>query len=99
MGNMMGKNIFESLFGKKAPSSGTIARDRLRFVIAQDRATIPEHVMEELRAELLKVIARYIDIDQENLGLDMARDDDGGFILRADIPVRRVRSVSEQNVR
>ena len=87
----MGKNIFETLFGKKTQNSGATARDRLMVVVAQDRATIPEHVMEQLRAELLQVISKFVDIDPDHLGLEMEREGTA-FVLRADIPVRRVRS-------
>jgi cell division topological specificity factor len=93
---IMGKNIFASLFGNKTPNSGTVAKDRLRFVIAQDRATIPEAMMEQIRVEILQVLSKYIDIDQDHLGLEMEREG-SAFMLRADIPVRRVRSNPNEN--
>jgi cell division topological specificity factor len=87
----MGKNIFASLFGSRTQQSGVTAKDRLTLVVAQDRATIPEALMEQLRAEILQVLSKYIDIDQDHLGLEMEREG-SAFMLRADIPVRRVRS-------
>jgi len=61
----------------------------------QDRATIPGPMMEKLRGELLAVLSRYVEIDDDDLAFSIERDDEAGgtgVALVANIPIRRVRT-------
>lgn len=83
-------SLIERLFGRHE-SSRTVARDRLKLVLMQDRATIPAPMLEEMRRELLAVLSKYVEIDESDLDLQMERDADA-VALVANIPIRRVRT-------
>jgi cell division topological specificity factor len=84
-------SFFERLFGKQEKTAKTVAKDRLRMVLIQDRASIPAPLMEEMRREILAVVRRYADIDERELDLSVEREGEA-VALTANIPIRRVRT-------
>ena len=54
-------------FGKKDKNSGAIANNRLKVVITQDRASISQDVLNELKMDLLDVFKKYLVIDEDRL--------------------------------
>lgn len=53
--------FFKSLFPRER--SGATARERLRLVLLSDHLALAPDVVEALKADLLEVISRYVDID------------------------------------
>ncbi|MDF1880371.1 cell division topological specificity factor MinE [Sulfurimonas sp. MAG313] len=51
-------SLFESLFGKKE-TSASVARDRLKLVLAHERASNALPYMEEMKTDILEVIKKY----------------------------------------
>ncbi len=84
-------SFFERLFGKPEKPAKTVAKDRLRMVLLQDRASIPAPLMEKMRAEIFAVLRRYIEIDERELDLSVEREGEA-VALTANIPIRRVRT-------
>lgn len=84
-------SFFERLFGKPEKTAKTVAKDRLRMVLIQDRASIPAPLMEQMRREILAVVRRYADIDERELDLSVEREGEA-VALTANIPIRRVRT-------
>ncbi|MBC7809024.1 MAG: cell division topological specificity factor MinE [Akkermansiaceae bacterium] len=84
-------SFFERLFGKQEKTAKTVAKDRLRMVLIQDRASIPAPLMEQMRREILAVVRRYAEIDERELDLSVEREGEA-VALTANIPIRRVRS-------
>ena len=78
------------IFGKSEKSSREIARDRLKVVLIHDRANISPEVMEHLRDDIIKVISNYMEINQHDMEISLA-DDDDSVALVANIPVSRMR--------
>ena len=78
------------IFGKSEKSSREIARDRLKVVLIHDRANISPEVMEHLRDDIIKVISNYMEINQNDMEISLA-DDDDSVALVANIPVSRMR--------
>ncbi len=54
-------SIFTSLFGKKS-SSANVARDRLKLVLAHERASNALPYMDEMKAEIMEVIKKYTQV-------------------------------------
>ena len=54
-------DFFKSFFPQE--KSGKTARERLRLVLLSDHIALAPEVIAALKAELLEVIARYVDID------------------------------------
>ena len=77
------------IFGKKE-QSGKIARDRLKVVLIHDRANISPEVMENLKNDIIKVISNYMEINQQEMDISLA-DDDDSVALVANIPVSRMK--------
>lgn len=84
--------LLERLFGRQVvASSKAMAKDRLRLVLMHDRADIPAPLMEQLRRELIELLNKYVEIDQE--ALDVALESDHSTVaLIANIPIKRVKA-------
>ena len=85
-------SVLSRFFGKEEESkqSRSLAKERLRLVLVHDRLDVSEDMMENLRNDLIAVIGKYMEIDQEALDVSLARDD-GSVALIANIPVKNVR--------
>lgn len=77
------------IFGKKE-ETGKIARDRLKVVLIHDRANISPEVMDNLKNDIIKVISNYMEINQHDMEINLANDDDS-VALVANIPVSRMK--------
>ncbi len=82
--------FLDKLFGRQNDSARSAAKDRLKLVLMHDRADIPAPMMEQMRAELLQVLSKYVEIDQSLLEVSLERSE-GTVALLANIPIRRVR--------
>ncbi len=67
--------MFDFLKAKK--NTASIAKDRLRIIIAQERSTLggPDY-LPLLRRELLEVIRKYVNVDAEAVKVDVVKDGD-----------------------
>ena len=74
---------------KKRNNSAAIARDRLSVLIASDRHfdSGSTSFLPQMREEILAVIAKYIDIDRNEVKVMMERND-GIDMLEIDIPLK-----------
>lgn len=77
-------------FGKKE-NSGSIASNRLKVVITQDRASISQDVLSELKVDLLEVFKKYLIIDEEGLECLMKTEEERNVGLSISIPVKKVK--------
>ncbi|MDR1150444.1 MAG: cell division topological specificity factor MinE [Clostridiales bacterium] len=77
--------------------SGGIAKNRLKFVLIQDRATCSDKLLERIKNGILEVLARYIDIDNEELDIQISRDKSENnqdlSILCANIPIKNIKKI------
>jgi len=80
--------FFQRFFRKE--TSREVARDRLRLVLIQDRASVTPDLIEAIRGELITVISRYMVIDVEGIEMGLERKD-GAVALAANIPVIRIK--------
>ena len=81
----------------KARGSAPVARERLQILLAHERTALgPRDLVAILREDLLKTIARHIEIDPEKLKVTMDRT--GAFStleIDVEIPVDKVEAVSK----
>jgi len=69
-------SLFSSLFGKKE-TSASVARDRLKLVLAHERASNALPYMEEMKSEIMEVIKKYTKVkdihisSQNNQNIDV----------------------------
>lgn len=93
----MGFLDMNALFGKKNKSS-SVAKDRLKLVLIHDRMNCSTELLEMMRADILEVISKYVDIDTEELNIEIANMEyeQGGKkspVLSANIPIRNLKKV------
>jgi cell division topological specificity factor len=81
--------FFKALFGRE--SSGTTARERLRLVLLSDHLALAPDVVDALKAELLTVIARYVDIDPEMAEVTFEQRE-RELAMLASVPIKSVRT-------
>ena len=65
--------LFDFLKAKK--NTASIAKDRLRIIIAQERSTLggPDY-LPLLRRELLEVIRKYVNVDVDAVKVDLVKE-------------------------
>ena len=81
--------LLQRLFARENPSK-EVAKERLRMVLVHDRASVAPHVWEALKVDLIRVISRYLDIDEASMDVQLQTEKDS-VALVASIPVRRVK--------
>ena len=79
-------DVLMKIFGKSEKKSGQIAKERLKLVLIQDRASVSPEVMEKLKNEILNVILKYMDVNKSGVEITLANDSDS-VALVANIPV------------
>ncbi|MFA6851046.1 MAG: cell division topological specificity factor MinE [Selenomonadaceae bacterium] len=88
--------VLMKIFGKSNKSSRDVARDRLKVVLIHDRANISPEVMNHLRDDIIKVISNYMEINQQDMEISLANDDDSVALI-ANIPVQKMKHVSKNS--
>lgn len=78
-------NVFQRLLGNE-PKSRDIAKDRLQLVLVQDRVNLPPDKMNQLKDELIQVISKYVEIEQDGIEISLTKNGRQSR-LTADIPV------------
>ncbi|MGQ9626987.1 MAG: cell division topological specificity factor MinE [Anaerolineae bacterium] len=78
--------VLSRLIGRTQPSSREIARQRLQLALVHDRIKMPPELMETLKDELIVVISKHFEIDQEGVRITITQDKRRSRLL-ADIPV------------
>lgn len=82
--------VFEFKVGRKKPTPGEVAKERLKVVLVHDRLKLNPELLEVIKGEILAVLARRLDVDEEQMQVKLAREE-GEEIFLANVPVRRQR--------
>jgi cell division topological specificity factor len=84
-------DLLDKLFTRGQPNSRQQACDRLKMVLAYDRtADISSEMMESMRREILQVVKRYFELQDDDLEVGLERSGSATALI-ANIPIRRVR--------
>ena len=70
------------------------AKSRLKLIIAHDRASINPDIMQAMRQEILDVVARYVEVDREEVEFSLSNDR-RLTSLTANLPIRQVKRLGE----
>lgn len=94
-------NFLKSLQKKeKEAASKDKAKERLQLVLMQDRASVSPDFFEMMKKEIIEVIKKYIEIDEEALEVQLTRGfedgDDSGPALYANIPIKNIKPVAKK---
>ena len=95
--------MFESimkLFSKKEEGSKNVAKERLKLVLVHDKANVSPQFLEMVKGEIIKVIEKYMEIDENCLEMELTKikSEEGDRlvpVLTANIPILNVKQLSE----
>jgi len=86
-------------FFSKQPKSSNVAKDRLKLVLVHDRANCSPELLEMMRGEILEVLAKYVNIDEQKLDIRISnheKDFEGKPALIANIPITSMKRSTEK---
>ncbi|AII47017.1 MAG: cell division topological specificity factor MinE [Synechococcus sp. BS301-5m-G54] len=81
------KDLIDKLL-RRQPASAESARQRLQLVLAHDRSDLNPELLEQMRREILEVVARYVEIDVEEGDVSLETEDRVTALV-ANLPIRR----------
>ncbi|MGD9009982.1 MAG: cell division topological specificity factor MinE [Desulfobacteraceae bacterium] len=67
-------DFIKKLFSRS--DSKDTAKKRLQFAIVYDRLEVSDDMLKDMQNEIVAVISRYLVVDQDQLKLDITRNDD-----------------------
>ncbi len=80
--------VFEFMAGRKKPTPGEVAKERLKVVLVHDRLKLNPELLEIIRAEILSVVSRRLAVDEDQVQLNLTREG-GAEALLANMPIKR----------
>ena len=98
------KEIFTELYRKVlgffqteetgAEETKTVAINRMKLVLMQDRTNLTPFLLEKIRGEMIDVLSKYVEMDKEALELNFEQEGDQ-MALMLSIPVIRAKDEEE----
>ena len=91
-------NFLKNLVKKeKSKESSDTAKERLHLVLMQDRANVSADFLELMKQEIIEVIKKYIDVDEEAIDVHLTnKSNDDGTVgapaLYANIPIVTIKN-------
>ncbi|MEL7009642.1 MAG: cell division topological specificity factor MinE [Cyanobacteria bacterium J06643_13] len=70
------------------------AKSRLKLIIAHDRASINPDMMEAMREEILDVVARYVEVNRDEMQFSLSNDQ-RMTSLTANLPIRQIKRIGD----
>ncbi|TDX49008.1 cell division topological specificity factor MinE [Orenia marismortui] len=84
-------DMMKGLFNNKEnTTSKDLAKERLRLVLVHDRIGVSPELIEEMKEELIDVISKYLEIDDERIDMELDRQDNSVALI-ANIPVKSLK--------
>jgi cell division topological specificity factor len=89
--------LISRVFGREQASAG-VAKERLRLVLVHDRGVGEPQFLNSLKEELMAVIKRYLEVDDDDQAVRIeTRSDQVALVV--DIPVRSMKRATVSGVR
>jgi cell division topological specificity factor len=82
--------LLDRLFQRSNVPSGAKVKQRLKFILAHDRAAIEPQVFENMRHEIMRVVSKYVELDENTLDIRLESDKRMTALI-ANLPIRMVR--------
>ena len=78
--------FLDRLFGRTTTKkSGSLAKERLQFVLVHDRINLPPERMDAMKKEILAVISKYVSVDDDNVDIALQQRERSSMLV-AEIP-------------
>ncbi|MBI6871672.1 cell division topological specificity factor MinE [Clostridium aciditolerans] len=81
------------IFSQK-PSPKDMAKERLKLILIHDRAHVSPEILESIREDILGVISKYFEIDDEEIDVKMTKMEElqgESPALIASIPIKKMK--------
>jgi len=79
--------MFLDFFRKNKKSSAQKAKERLQIILAHERVSNKAPFLDDLRKDLIKVVAKYVDIDPKEIEVSLQKDN-SIEVLEINIPIK-----------
>lgn len=84
-----------SFFKSSNKNSKNIAKDRLKLVLIHDRGDFSAEKKELIKKELIELLSKYVEVDQENIEINIVNkkdstDDNYTPQLTANVPIKKI---------
>lgn len=96
-------NFFKKFGKKDSPEkgSGNAAKERLHLVLMQDRANVSADFLEMMKQEIIEVIKKYIDVDENAIDVRLTNKTNedgtnGAPALYANIPIISIKEEAKK---
>lgn len=86
--------FFRNSEEQQGDASKSVATNRLKLVLMQDRTNLTPRILEQMRSELIDLLSRYVELDKELLDLNFEQEGDQ-VALMLSIPVIRAKDEEE----
>ncbi|AVP55054.1 cell division topological specificity factor [Clostridium tetani] len=86
-------SIFDMFSKKDSPQA--VARDRLRLILIHDRCSVSPEILDKIRTDIMKVISKYVEIDEGELDVKMTNSEElegNAPALIASIPIKSMKT-------
>jgi len=78
--------IIDRILGRSASKgSSATAKERLQFILVHDRINLPPERLQQMKAEIMAVISKYVAVDSDNVDIALQQRDRDSLII-AEIP-------------
>nr|YP_010835259.1 cell division topological specificity factor [Cryptomonas gyropyrenoidosa]WFQ82934.1 cell division topological specificity factor [Cryptomonas gyropyrenoidosa] len=81
--------FFENLFRNDNLGSRNDVKRRLKLVLAHDRSTLNAAILEKMRQEILLVVSKYVELEDETSEFSV-KTDSRMTALIANLPIKRI---------
>ena len=81
------RDILDKLL-RRQPASASTAKERLQLVLAHDRSDLSPELLDQMRREILEVVAKYVEIDLSEGDVSLETEDRVTALV-ANLPIRR----------
>ncbi|MFB2894218.1 cell division topological specificity factor MinE [Aerosakkonemataceae cyanobacterium BLCC-F50] len=89
--------FLEKLFSWKSDNnSRDQVKRRLKVVLAHDRTGLSAQELEEMRKEIIEVISRYVELDNEELVFSIESNERSSALI-ANLPIRRAKKEEKRD--
>ncbi len=90
-------DIFK-FFSRKKEKSKNVAKERLKLVLVHDRSQFSPKVLDMIKEDVIKVISKYADIDEDEIDITLTRmkkekDSKAMSALVANIPIKKLKEL------
>ncbi len=79
--------MFLDFFRRNKKSSAQKAKERLQIILAHERVSNKAPFLDDLRKDLIKVVAKYVDIDPKEIDVSLQKDN-SIEVLEINIPIK-----------